>query len=144
MPAEGDAGVVTASCEIPAAVLSGWVEDVVSFAWDEGGLVASKVATMLEARGLGGKRIGMEMDRGGPVPELVAELGRILPNISIVDASNVVTRVKKIKSAKEIEYMREAGRMSVAGANASLRAIGPGVTDNDLAQVGIFDDNRGR
>ena len=50
----GDAGVVTASCEIPAAVLSGWVEDVVSFAWDEGGLVASKVAAMLEARGTRG------------------------------------------------------------------------------------------
>ena len=70
------------------------------------------------------------------MPELVAELGRILPNMSIVDASNVVTRVKKIKSMKEIEYMREAGRMSVAGANASLQAIRPGVTDNELARVG--------
>ena len=136
LPSEGDAGVVTASCEIPAAVLSGWVEDVVSFAWDEGGLVASKVAAMLETRGLGSKRIGMEMGRGGPVPELVAELGRILPNASILDASDLVTRVKKIKSARELEYMREAGRMSVAGANASLAAIRSGVTDNELAQVG--------
>ena len=136
LPAEGDAGVVTASCEIPAAVLSGWVEDVVSFAWNEGGLVSSKIAAMLEARGLGGKRVGIEMDRGGPVPELVAELGRLLPNMTVADASNLVTRVKKIKSAQEIEYMREAGRMSVTGANASLKAIRPGVTDNDLAQVG--------
>ena len=32
--------------------------------------------------------------------------------------------------------MREAGRMSVTGASASLKAIRPGVTDNDLAQVG--------
>ena len=136
LPAEGDAGVVTASCEIPAAVLSGWVEDVVSFGWDEGGLVASKVKAMLEDRGLGSKRVGLEMDRGGPAPELVADLGRLLPNMSIVDASNLVTRVKKIKSAREVDYMREAGRMSVAGANASLKAIGPGVTDNELARVG--------
>ena len=136
LPAEGDSGVVTASCEIPAAVLSGWVEDVVSFAWDEDSLVASKIAAMLEARGLGSKRVGVELGRGGPVPELVAELGRLLPNMSVVDASNLVTRVKKIKSAQEIEYMREAGRMSVKGANASLKAIRPGVTDNDLAQVG--------
>ena len=136
LPAEGDSGVVTASCEIPAAVLSGWVEDVVSFAWDEDSLVASKIAAMLEARGLGSKRVGVELGRGGPVPELVAELGRLLPNMSVVDASNLVTRVKKIKSAQEIEYMREAGRMSVTGANASLKAIRPGVTDNDLAQVG--------
>ena len=136
LPTEGDAGVVTASCEIPAAVLSGWVEDVVSFGWDEGGLVASKVKAMLEDRGLGSKRVGIEMDRGGPAPELVADLGRLLPNMSIVDASNLVTRVKKIKSAREVDYMREAGRMSVAGANASLKAIGPGVTDNELARVG--------
>ena len=136
LPVDGDAGVVTASCEIPAAVLSGWVEDVVSFAWDEGGLVASKVAAMLEARGLGNKRIGIEMARGGHVPELVAEMGGTLPNASIVDASGVVERVRKVKSPKELEYMREAGRMSVEGVNASLRAIAPGVTDNDLAQVG--------
>ena len=103
VPAEGDAGVVTASCEIPAAVLSGWVEDVVSFAWDEDSLVASKIAAMLEARGLGNNRVGVELDRGGPVPELVAELGRILPNMSVVDASDLVTRVKKIKSAQEIQ-----------------------------------------
>ena len=136
LPAEGDAGVVTASCEIPAAVLSGWVEDVVSFAWDEGGLAASKVGAMLEARGLGKKRVGIEMERGGPVPELTAGLERLLPNMSIVDASDLVTRVKRVKSARELEYMREAGRMSVAGANASLRAIRPGVTDNELARVG--------
>ena len=107
-----------------------------SFAWDEDSFVASKIAAMLEARGLGNNRVGVELDRGGPVPELVAELERILPNMSGVDASDLVTRVKKIKSAQEIEYMREAGRMSVTGASASLKAIRPGVTDNDLAQVG--------
>ena len=96
------------------------------FAWDEGGLVASKVAAMLDARGLGGKRIGMEMDRGGPVPELVAELGRILPNMSIVDASNVVTRVKKIKSMEEIEYMREAGGCRWRGPTPPFKRSGQG------------------
>ena len=136
LPADGDAGVVTASCEIPAAILSGWVEDVESFAWNEGDLVASKVASMLEARGLGSKRVGVEVDRGGPVPDLVESLRNALPNASFVNASGLVERVRVIKSEKELEYMREAGRMSVAGANASLRAIAPGVTDNDLAEVG--------
>ncbi len=136
IPADGEPGVVTASCEIPAAILSGWVEDVVSFAWNEGDLIASKVAGMLEARGLGGKRLGIEMARGGPIPGLVEELARAVPNASFVDASGVVERVRKIKSAKEIAYMREAGRMTVEGINASLQAIAPGVTDNDLAEVG--------
>ena len=136
VPADGELGVLTASCEIPAAVLSGYVEDVVSFAWNEDHLVASKFADMLEARGLGGKRIGIEMNRGGPVPGLVAATESKLPNASFVDASDLVERVRKVKSAKELEYMREAGRMTVEGAEASLRAIAPGVTDNALAEVG--------
>ena len=66
IPADGDPGVVTASCEIPAAILSGWVEDVVSFAWNEGDLIASKVAAMLEARGLGEQEGGNRDGSRGP------------------------------------------------------------------------------
>ena len=64
-------------------------------------LIAAKVAGMLEARGLGGKRLGIEMARGGPIPGLIEELGRAVPNASFVDASGLVERVRKIKSATE-------------------------------------------
>ena len=43
------------------------------------------------------------------------------------------TQVRKSKSAAEIEYIREAGRLTVLGVEAAMVEIGPGKTDNDLS-----------
>ena len=60
-------------------------------------------------------------------------LTETLPNASFIDASRLIYEVRKTKSAAEIEYMREAGRLTVLGIEAAMAEIAPGKTDNDLS-----------
>ncbi|MEE9199311.1 MAG: Xaa-Pro peptidase family protein [Dehalococcoidia bacterium] len=137
LPREGEPAMQVASLEISAALLSGWVEEVVSFDWHETGGIASQLAGMLMERGLEEKRIGVELRRKGIGPPLYRELEATLSKADFQDASDIVFKARLIKSSREIEYLREAAKITAAGIEASLAAIKTGVTDNDVAKVGL-------
>jgi Xaa-Pro aminopeptidase len=59
-----------------------------------------------------------------------------LPHAELVDGSGFVSTVKITKSQKEIEYLREAARITDAGILAAIEAAGAGKTDNDVAAAG--------
>src|SRR5438067_723926 len=50
-----------------------------------------------------------------------------------VDASQLVNRIRLVKSAREIEYIRAAARTVEAAAQAAIRAMRVGATENDVA-----------
>jgi Xaa-Pro aminopeptidase len=80
--------------------------------------------------------VGIELERGGPIHRIRDELTAALPNAQLVDGSSIVSRAKVIKSTRELELMRKAGRITAHGINTSLRAVTAGITDNDVARVG--------
>lgn len=51
----------------------------------------------------------------------------------LVDCSGVVEKARRVKSPKEIEYIRQAGRYCEASLKAAIDAVQPGVTDNDVS-----------
>jgi len=69
------------------------------------------LSQVLGERGLGLKRIGVEMDNYWFSAAAFASLQKHLPNARFVDATALVNWQRAIKSPTEIDYMRKAARI---------------------------------
>ncbi|TCP87724.1 Xaa-Pro aminopeptidase [Rhizobium sp. PP-CC-2G-626] len=88
---------------------------------------------LLAARKLGSARVGVELDSLS-VSDFAA-LSAALPGCRLVDGSDVLRRLKMVKSAREIEHLRTAVTLAEVGIGALAAAIAPGQTRDALAQV---------
>lgn len=75
--------------------------------------------------------IGIEKAR---IPQLIIEyLRKKISNARLVDASNIITELRIIKSKEEIAVMRQAGQVAIAMAKAGVEAIAEGVPEYEVA-----------
>lgn len=66
---------------------------------------------------------------------LVDYLKRALPKAKFVDASDLVDRIKAVKSAEEIEFMRRVAAMQDLAMEAVMKGIRPGMRDLEVAAI---------
>ena len=135
LPMEGDPTIHVRATEIPASLMPGWIEDVHPYNWNESEQIGLNLTATLKEKGLEGKRIGLELEQGGYVVGLHRELQTALPGTGFVDASSLIKKVKVVKSAKELDYMRRAAAMTWAGIEASYSVIRAGITDTEVARA---------
>ena len=93
------------------------------------------VADLLVERGLGDRRIGVEMQAFTLLPAQWERLKDRLPEAQLVDASTLVAELRLVKSAREIDYQRKAARMADAAMKACFEALRPGISEVELAGV---------
>ena len=109
----------------------GWVEDRRPYEdyedWVE------KTRDVLVDLGLGGKTIGMELGSFFLPARDYLKLQELMPGTRFVDSTGLVEDGRLIKSAQEIEYMRQAARAAEAATLAGIEAVGLGATENDVA-----------
>ncbi len=91
------------------------------------------VSGVIEARGWGGLRIGVEMDAYYFTAACLASLERNLPNATFVDATGLANWVRIVKSPAELEYMRRAARIVERVMATAFDAVSPGVRQCDAA-----------
>ncbi len=120
-------------------------EDVIREAWRKQGRVPGfarpetfdartgfrLAGELLAARGLAKGRIGVELDSLSVTDFQL--LSTALPDAEIVDASNLVQRLKMIKSPQEIDFLRTAVALAEAGIESLRDAIKIGASRDDLA-----------
>jgi ectoine hydrolase len=87
---------------------------------------------ILESRGLGRCRIGVEMDNYYFSAACLAALQRHLPNAAFVDATGLVNWQRAVKSASEIEYIRCAARIVEAMHARIFELVEPGLPKHEL------------
>ena len=68
---------------------------------------------------------------------LVSELRRRFPELAIEDLSPHLDRMRLLKSAREQELLREAGRLTADAAAEAMRSTGPGINEYELAAVAL-------
>ncbi len=136
LPLKGSLKIQVASMEIPAILLTGWVEDIETYDWNQTASVPDQLAALVKSTALEKKRIGLELKRTSLSVDLYNRLRRLLPDAQFGDASDLLFKVRLMKSAAELKYMREAARITLAGITSSLAVIAPGKTDNDVASAG--------
>jgi len=69
---------------------------------------------------------------------LVASLRSALPGASFVDASDLIDRIKAIKSADEIAVIRETAAMQDRAMAAAFEAFRPGARDRDVTAAAEY------
>ena len=91
------------------------------------------VAEVLRDLGLARARLGVEMDAYYYTARSHQRLRDALPDASFDDATLLVNRVRMVKSEREIEYMKRAGRLAEEGMRRGLEALGEGVPESRVA-----------
>ncbi|WP_142860336.1 M24 family metallopeptidase [Salinigranum halophilum] len=93
------------------------------------------VADVLADLGLDEGRIGLEMDASYFTAKSYTRLQQNLPEATFEDTTLLVNWVRVKKSERELEYMREAARISENAMLAGLDAIEEGVPEYEAAEA---------
>lgn len=90
------------------------------------------VAEEVQRRGWHRGRVGVETDDYYYTAKWDTILRKNLPNSEFVDAFLLVNRCRMVKSDRELEFMRQAGRIAAAAQQAAFDTAKPGVRQCDV------------
>ncbi|MDA0676197.1 MAG: Xaa-Pro peptidase family protein [Proteobacteria bacterium] len=131
VPAAGEPQFVLRKLFFEGIAGVSWISSGISVPDTESMLDGTRAA--IEILGGGRARIGYDgADMHLPV-DIIDGLRAQMPEVSFVRSSGIVERGRAVKSAQEIAYIREACAISVAGMEAGIARIAPGVLENAVA-----------
>ncbi|MFO1070442.1 MAG: Xaa-Pro peptidase family protein [Geminicoccaceae bacterium] len=128
--ADGDMALLTRSADLRQAQLTSTLGDIRVWVDRDGANPALQLRDLLEAKGLRGKRLGVETETHG----LTAANGKRLESAmdgfaTLADASLLVSRLRLVKSPAELAYVRRAGELADAALQAAIDHTGPGADE---------------
>jgi Xaa-Pro dipeptidase len=99
----------------------------------EGANPAEQLAVILEEHGCRGRRLGIETDAYGLTGYNMKRVGAALDGLcELVEASDLVTALRAVKSPAEIAYVREAARLADLGLDRAVEVAGPGAFEGEV------------
>jgi Xaa-Pro dipeptidase len=99
----------------------------------EGKNPAEDLAAILVEHGSKGKRLGIETDAYGLTGYNLRRVEAALDGFcELVEASDLVTAMRAVKSPAEIGYVREAARLADLGLDRAVETAGPGAFEGDV------------
>ena len=108
-----------------------WVEDSRPYEDHEDWIAHTR--DVLMDLGKADARIGVQYDSFFLTSRDEKGLAAALSSATFVDGSGLVEEGRMVKSAQEIEYIRQAAKTAEAGLRAGIEACQVGVTENDVA-----------
>jgi Xaa-Pro dipeptidase len=94
---------------------------------------ARELRGLLQELACGGATLGVEWDAYGLTARNGQRLAAALAGFAaLVDASDLISRLRLVKSAAEIAYVRRAASLADAALAAAERAAGPGADEGDI------------
>jgi Xaa-Pro dipeptidase len=87
----------------------------------------------LTEHGWAQRSIGVELDAWFLTTRHFLDLRRRLGDVELSDGSQLVNRIRLIKSEAEVRYIRAAARAAESSAVAAIRLIRPGIRECDVA-----------
>ncbi len=131
--ADGRMMLLTRSPDLRQAQLTSVIEDIRIWVDRDGASPATELKGILEEFGCRGKTLGIEWEAYG----LTARNGRRLTAAldgfcHHEDASELVSRLRLIKSPAEIAYVRKAAALADDALDAGMATIRPGVDEGEI------------
>jgi Xaa-Pro aminopeptidase len=113
-----------------------WIDEVIPAAQMSRGYSGKdayprSIAAVVRERGLGRARLGIADLETMPASVYLG-LREQLPDAELVDAGELMARVRMIKSAAELEFMQEAARIGDVGVAAMRDATRVGATETEV------------
>jgi Xaa-Pro aminopeptidase len=136
LPRDGDPIMIFAAFECAQVQQTVFVKDIRPF----GALLdqAKFIVEALKDAGLTRGRIGCELGREqylGISWELFGQIKQSLSDAQFVDASGVILALRVIKSPTELQYLREASRITVTAELETAAAMRIGMTEREVAHM---------
>lgn len=131
--ADGTMALLTRSADLRQAQQTSNLSDI--RIWKDGRDAdpARDLLALAHDLGLSGKRIGVEFESYGLVASNYRQLeARFAGQAELLDASLIDTRLRAVKSAEEIAYVRRAAVLADAADCAALAAIRAGADEGDI------------
>lgn len=131
VPQKGDPHLVMRGLENPVAEELSWVED--RHLYLDGQDPISFLKDAVE------ETVGAEAVIGVEYDSHYLSLGRFesiraaLPRVRFTRSLQIVEELRQIKSAREIDYLRTAGRIVTAAVDAGIKAVHEGVSELEIA-----------
>ena len=122
-----------------SAVKETWFEDV-RF-WGKGGSsdnAIDLIHTVLKEKGFLNSVIGMELDLGQRLSTTYAEylaIQKKLPGCKFVNGTDITWKQRMVKSPAELEYVKEATRISCCGFDELIRRAKVGMTEREMHKI---------
>jgi Xaa-Pro dipeptidase len=131
--ADGDMVLLTRSADLRQARHTSLIEDIRVWADREGSDPARDLRDLLAERGLAGKRLGVEYDTHGLTATNGRRLDAALAGFAETgDASDLIARLRLVKSEAELACVREAARLADAALEAAIAETGAGADEGDI------------
>ena len=139
VPKSGDITLITAVSEVLMAKALTWVEDVVVYS---DGIGTEWREPLAAAMGGTSSRSRVAIERID-IPGIISDYLRDDLGIAeFVDGSRIVGDMRMIKSAEELDMVRQAGQVAVAMGIAGKAAIGEGVPEYEVSLACIAGGTR--
>ncbi len=145
LPRDRDPVLFLTTNQVPQAEAMSPVRDIRS--WD--GFMAEATPVVGDAlKGLGlargriGAELGFKQRLGIPLLEL-RRLEAMVPDAALVDAADVLWRLRRVKSKAEVAYLRETARITADAYDAMFATVRPGTTEREAHRTFLVELFRG-
>jgi Xaa-Pro aminopeptidase len=131
--ADGALTLLTRAPDLRQARHTSVIEDIRIWVDEEGANPAEALRALLEGHGCRGKRLGVEWEAYGLTARSGQRLAAALDGFATLeDASDLVSRLRVVKSAAELAYVRRAAELADDALAEAERLAGPGAFEGDI------------
>jgi Xaa-Pro dipeptidase len=131
--AAGQLTHVTRTADLASIDYSSLCSDVRLWEDAAGNPKSKAIKDMLASHGMQGKRVGIQVDTFGMLPNLYLELREALDGwCELVDASDLVRLMRLVKTPQELEYHRRAGEVLDRACARAIELTVPGADEGSL------------
>lgn len=128
--------LLTRSADLRQAQLTSTITDIRIWKDGAGADPTADLKALLAERGLAGKKLGFEDDTAGLTAKRGRELAEKMDGFAtLIPASDIIEKLRLIKSPAEIAYVRKAAEIGDACYLKALDMIGPGVSEGEILAI---------
>lgn len=140
--ADGTMTLLTRSPDLRQAQLTSVIRDIRIWPDAPDANPSDDLRSILEEHGCKGKKLGVEWEAYGLTARNGQRLTVALEGFcTLADASELITKLRAVKSTQEIDYVRKAGQLADAAWDAAVDVAAPGVDEGEVLaalQAAIF------
>jgi len=131
--ADGKLALLTRSADLRQAQHTSNIEDIRIWTDQAGAQPATQLRDMLESLGARGKRLGIETNSYGLTHFNGKAVDAAMNGFcTLVEATNLVDRLRLIKSPAELKYVRKAGKLGDEALKAGIKKTKAGADEGDI------------
>ncbi|MEQ8709022.1 MAG: Xaa-Pro peptidase family protein [Rhodospirillales bacterium] len=131
--ADGQMTLLTRAPDLRQARHTSIIGDIRIWTDRDGAMPSDDLRNILDERGCRGKRLGVEYESYGLTARNGKRLDASLEGFAeLTDASELVTKLRVVKSLAEIAYVKRAAELADDALDAAQEIIGPGAFEGDV------------